>query len=140
MTQPVSIKPVMFALLILGVSFSSSLQNEYEGTLKVGSSIDFKDYKVEFLSVKEFKGKNYISSIGKFNISKQDLNYILEPEKRYYPAENSLTTEASIVSKNFSQLYMVLGEKINDKTWVIRIWHKPFILLIWLGGIVIASG
>ena len=36
-----------------------------------------------------FKGKNYISSIGKFNISKQDLNYILEPEKRYYPAENS---------------------------------------------------
>jgi len=129
-----------FALLILGVSFSSSLQNEYEGTLKVGSSIDFKDYKVEFLSVKEFKGKNYISSIGKFNISKQDLNYILEPEKRYYPAENSLTTEASIISKNLSQLYMVLGEKINDKTWVIRIWHKPFILLIWLGGIVIASG
>ncbi len=129
-----------FALLILGISFSSSLQNEYEGTLKVGSSIQFKDYKVEFLSVKEFNGKNYISSIGKFNISKQDLNYILEPEKRYYPAENSLTTEASIISKNFSQIYMVIGEKINDETWVIRIWHKPFILLIWIGGIVIASG
>jgi cytochrome c-type biogenesis protein CcmF len=129
-----------FALLILGISFSSSLQNEYEGTLKVGSSIQFKDYKVEFLSVKEFNGKNYISSIGKFNISKQDLNYTLEPEKRYYPAENSLTTEASIISKNFSQLYMVIGEKINDETWVVRIWHKPFILLIWIGGIVIASG
>ena len=33
-----------------------------------------------------------------------------------------------------------MGDKINDKTWVIRIWYKPLIMLIWIGGLFMGLG
>ena len=46
-------------------------------------------------------------------------------------------TEAAIETYGFSQLYLQLGEPLDD-THVVRIWHKPYITLIWLGAILMA--
>jgi cytochrome c-type biogenesis protein CcmF len=48
------------------------------------------------------------------------------------------TTEAAIGTYGFSQLYLQLGEPLDD-THVVRIWHKPYITLIWLGALLMAG-
>ena len=129
-----------FAILILGVSISSSHQNEYEGKLDINSQINFSGYILKFESFNEEIVENYITTKGKFKLSRNDNEFFLYPEKRFYPIEQSQTTEAAIISSNLSQFYLVLGEQINDKSWVIRIWYKPMIMLIWIGGLFMGIG
>jgi cytochrome c-type biogenesis protein CcmH/NrfF len=64
----------------------------------------------------------------------------LTAEKRFYPVEKSITTEAGIYSKYFSHIYIILGEKINSEEWMVRIWFKPLVSLIWIGALITAFG
>jgi len=38
------------------------------------------------------------------------------------------------------QLYVVLGKVNEDGRWQLRLWWKPWVTLIWFGGILIALG
>ena len=38
------------------------------------------------------------------------------------------------------QLYTVLGEPDEQGRWQLRLWWKPFVTLIWLGGVLVALG
>ena len=58
-------------------------------------------------------------------------------DRRTYVASGMPTTEAAIETYGFSQLYLQLGEPLDD-THVVRIWHKPYITLIWLGAVLMA--
>jgi cytochrome c-type biogenesis protein CcmF len=58
-------------------------------------------------------------------------------DRRSYVASGMPTTEAAIETYGFSQLYLQLGEPLED-THVIRVWHKPYITLIWLGALLMA--
>jgi cytochrome c-type biogenesis protein CcmF len=64
----------------------------------------------------------------------------LLPEKRLYPSRNEVTTEASIKPTLSNDFYMVLGNKIDENSWVVRTYIKPFITFIWVGVILIALG
>ena len=50
------------------------------------------------------------------------------------------TNEAAIDTVWNGQLYTVLGEPDEQGRWQLRLWWKPFVTLIWLGGVLIALG
>ena len=50
------------------------------------------------------------------------------------------TNEAAIATRLDGQLYLVLGKPDGEGRWQLRLWWKPFVTLIWLGGIMIAFG
>ena len=56
--------------------------------------------------------------------------------KRFYTARQMPTTEAGILTLGLSQLYVSLGDATADGGIVVRIWWKPLVTLIWLGGLV----
>jgi len=131
---------VGLGILILGCSVSISSQKQFEGPLNLNEKINIGDYKVKFLNVKDGNGPNYINSTGNFSLEKADKIIKLSAEKRFYPVEKSVTTEAGIYSKYFSHIYIILGEKINSEEWVVRIWYKPLVSLIWIGALITAFG
>lgn len=49
-------------------------------------------------------------------------------------------TEAAIDWGLSRDLYVALGESLNDGSWALRLYYKPFIRWIWLGGIFMAFG
>ena len=49
-------------------------------------------------------------------------------------------TEAGISPGFTRDIYIALGEKINDSDWSVRLNIKPFVRLIWLGAILMALG
>ena len=131
---------VGLGLFILGASVSISSQEDFESIMKVDSTVNISGYEINFNGVDNLRGPNYISSVGNFSVKNNNIESFLRPEKRFYPVEGSVTTEAAILTRYFSHIYIVLGEKINDEEWVVRIWYKPLILLIWIGAIVVALG
>ena len=64
----------------------------------------------------------------------------LKPENRFYPIENNFTTEASIHTNLFRDLYIVLGEGNSNDGWVVRIYYNPLVIWIWIGALVIFWG
>ena len=60
--------------------------------------------------------------------------------KRFYPVRQMPTTEAGIKTLGFSQLYVSLGDSGKDGSVVVRVWWKPLVTLIWLGGLVMMTG
>jgi cytochrome c-type biogenesis protein CcmF len=50
------------------------------------------------------------------------------------------TSEAAIATRLDGQLYTVLGKSDGSGRWQLRLWWKPFVTLIWLGGVLVALG
>jgi cytochrome c-type biogenesis protein CcmF len=65
---------------------------------------------------------------------------VLRPQSRYFPSPPTTTNEAAIETGWNGQLYVVLGEQDEQGRWQLRLWWKPFVTLIWLGGMLIGLG
>lgn len=59
---------------------------------------------------------------------------ILHPEKRLYTVQNQLMTEAAIDPGFTRDLFVAMGEPLDDGAWAMRVHIKPFVRWIWLGG------
>ena len=64
----------------------------------------------------------------------------LKPQQRFYTSPPTETTEAAIETVLGGQLYTVLGKPADDGRWQLRLWWKPLVTLIWLGGALIGLG
>ena len=49
-------------------------------------------------------------------------------------------TEAAISSTLLRDIYIALGDQFSSDSWVVRIYHKPFIQLIWYGAALMILG
>jgi cytochrome c-type biogenesis protein CcmF len=60
--------------------------------------------------------------------------------RRSFPARASATTEAALMTRGASQLYLSLGETDASESTIVRFYYKPFVMCIWLGAVVMAFG
>ena len=129
-------------LLILGVTGSSNWQEEKIARLNINASAQINKYNIIFKEINEVKGPNYLAIKANFGVYDKNKNFItkLEPENRYYPISNIFTTEASIHTNLSRDLYIVLGEGNLNEGWVVKIYHNPLVIWIWIGALVIFIG
>jgi len=64
----------------------------------------------------------------------------LRPQARTFSAPMTETNEAAIHTVLDGQIYTVLGRRGEDGRWQLRLWWKPFVTLIWIGGGLVALG
>jgi len=123
---------------VLGIVSTSAWETEIVTTLSPGESTELSGYIIAFDRFGQMAGPNYVADEGHFTITAPN-GTIRQPvaERRTYVASGMPTTEAAIETFGFSQLYLQLGERL-DTNHVIRVWHKPYITLIWLGAILMS--
>jgi cytochrome c-type biogenesis protein CcmF len=86
-------------------------------------------------------GPNYRELIARFTVRRDGIVVgSIEPTKRVFSVRNSTTTEAALLTRGFSQLYVSLGDVGADGAIIVRVYHKPLVLLIWLGAVVMVIG
>ena len=129
-------------LLILGITGSSVWQEEKIIKMKIDEKTKIEKYNIVFDKINEIRGPNYVALQGIFLVydSKKNIVTKLKPENRFYPIENNFTTEASIHTNLFRDLYIVLGEGNSNDGWVVRIYYNPLVIWIWIGALVIFLG
>lgn len=49
-------------------------------------------------------------------------------------------TEAAISGGLTRDLYVALGEELDGGAWALRLYYKPFVRWIWLGGLFMVAG
>ena len=129
-------------LLILGITGSSIWQEEKITRMKLNEVVKIEKYNIIFEKIEEIKGPNYVAIRGNFLVYDVNKNIVtkLIPENRFYPIENNFTTEASIHTNLFRDLYIVLGDGNLNDGWVVRLYHNPLVIWIWIGAIIIFLG
>jgi len=129
-------------LLILGVTGSSVWQTEKIVKMKINSQIKINKYSITFNKINEIKGSNYLAIQGNFVVYDKSKNIItiLKPENRFYPVTGIFTSEVSIHTNLFRDLYIVLGEGNIDEGWIVKIYHNPLVVWIWIGSLTVFLG
>jgi cytochrome c-type biogenesis protein CcmF len=132
---------VGLAFVIAGIGLTSQYSVERDVKMFTGDSADLQAYTFTFDKVKNLDGPNYEAWAAKLTVTKNG-KYVSEllAEKRFYPVQRNTMTEAAIDDSFFRDLYVSLGEKLPDNSWALRLYIKPYVRWLWLGGILIAIG
>lgn len=134
---------VGLGVFLVGVSLTSSISSEKHLRMEAGDLFVMAGYGFEFKGTNKVRGPNYIADEGEFVITKDSTEITrLYSQKRQYAQGGSTMTEAAIDPGWTRDLYVSLGEPLDETgtAWAVRIYHKPFIRWIWLGAIMIMAG
>lgn len=128
-------------VMLLGIIGTTAWREELVVAANEGEQMSIGDYRLVFEGVSIHEGPNYLAERGALKfLSGAREGDRLYPEKRVYQAERSQTTEAAIDVSLMRHVYAALGETLDDNRRVIRIWLHPLVVLIWLGGLMMALG
>jgi cytochrome c-type biogenesis protein CcmF len=130
-----------FAVTIIGVSLTSTYSSERDVRMAVGESFSQGGYEFTFLGSKRVQGPNYVADRGEVVVSVAGEEILrLWPEKRRYTASDQVMTEASIDPSITRDIYIAMGDALDDGAWSIRVHIKPFVRWIWFGAIFMCIG
>jgi cytochrome c-type biogenesis protein CcmF len=128
-------------LTLLGIVGETGWSAEKIKMLNPGQTISIRHYDFTFDGLIPRQGPNYHELIGTFSVRRNGvLLGVLEAGKRVFATRGTTTTEAGLMTRGLSQLYLSLGENNADGSISIRLYHKPLVLLIWLGPLVMVVG
>mgnify|MGYP001161641677 FL=1 len=129
------------AVFLAGVTGEQFYKTEYNGRKHIGDIFDVGEKSLEFKKIEMLDGPNYKSQTATFNLLNDGkVINVLKPEKRFYPTEQSQTTEAAILSDFLGDTYLVLGDGNKEIGWSIRVYFNPLISWIWGGACLMALG
>ena len=129
------------AVSIAGMASESAFTQENMVAMAQGETKSVGPFAVTFAGLREFPGPNYAALEGVLLV-KQGAGkpIIMAPQLHQFSDPPMLTNQAAIKTFWNGQLYLTIGEKAVGNRWLVRMWWKPFVTLIWLGGAMIALG
>ncbi|GGO93791.1 heme lyase CcmF/NrfE family subunit [Stakelama pacifica] len=128
------------AVAVAGMASESAFTRERLVALHIGQGVQVGPYRVGFAGVRPEVGDNWSGIGGVLTVSRGGETVTLIPQQRYFSDPVTTTNESAILTVADGQLYTVLGERNPDGRWQLRLWWKPLVTLIWLGGGMMALG
>ena len=129
------------AVTLLGVTLTSIYSEQRDVRMAVNESLAVDDFVFVLQEVRKIEGPNYIADEAIISVT-EDGKPIpdMRPQKRRYLAGGNVMTEVALEVGFFRDLYVAMGEPLNDGAWAMRVHFKPFVRWIWLGALMMAFG
>ncbi|HUP91206.1 MAG TPA: heme lyase CcmF/NrfE family subunit [Solimonas sp.] len=125
----------------LGVSFVSTYSIEKDVRLAPGQTVELAGYVFRFTGTERSDGPNYEAQRGTLEVQREGAGIAtLHPEKRYYRGAKQVMTDAAVDHTLLRDLYASLGEPLENGDWSLRLYYKPMMRLVWLGGVFMFFG
>jgi cytochrome c-type biogenesis protein CcmF len=128
------------AIALSGMAANAAFSSERLAVVKPGETLSVGPWLVQLQGVMPAAGKNWTAIEGELRATRGQGPLTLKPQTHYYSNPPTETNEAAIDTFWNGQLYTVIGKPDASGGWQLRLWWKPFVTLIWLGGALIALG
>ncbi|WP_249352412.1 MULTISPECIES: heme lyase CcmF/NrfE family subunit [unclassified Rudaea] len=137
------------AIFLAGVLVTESTSVESDVRMAPGETKNIAGLDFRFKGVAPAQGPNFRADEGVIEVSRDGkLLATLNPQKRQYSGNTPVQTKADIRPGFLQDVYVALGESLDPSTgsgqatgaWAVRIYVKPFVRWIWLGGILMMLG
>jgi cytochrome c-type biogenesis protein CcmF len=129
-------------LALIGIVCETTWNTEHIATMRPDDLAKIAGYDVRLEGLSQRQGPNFREMVAQFTVSLDGERLaVMTPSKRNFTTRaGASTTEAALLTRGFSQLYISLGELTGDGGIAVRIYHKPLVLLIWFGPVLMAFG
>jgi len=129
------------ALFLAGVLITeaSSVESDLRFAPNETKSVGGLDFR--FRGVERAQGPNYVADQGTVEVLRAGtVIATLHPQKRQFSGGGQIQTKSDIDPGLLRDLYVALGEPLQDGAWAVRVYVKPFVRWIWLGGLFMMFG
>ena len=129
------------AVALAGMASESAFTRETLVAARPGQTVHVGPYAVRFDGVDPVAGPNWTAVEARLTARRgEGAPFELRPQARMFSSPPTPTSEAAIATRLDGQLYVALGESDEQGRWQLRLWWKPAVTLIWLGGVLVALG
>jgi cytochrome c-type biogenesis protein CcmF len=129
------------AVFVVGVTLVKSYDSDKDATMKPGDTVELAGYVFRLDDIANVRGPNYVSARASISVTRNGAPVtMLYPEKRLYVVQNMPMTEAAIAPGLTRDLYVSLGDPVENGAWLVKVQHKPFVDWIWTGCVIMALG
>ncbi len=129
------------AVTLIGVAGTTLWRSEALEVLRPGEQMYIAGYGLRLDGVVGAHGPNYEAARANITVLEGgETIAVMHPERRIFPAERQETVETAIRTTIFSDLYLALGDRRDEKGWTVRAYVNPLAPFIWLGAVVMALG
>ena len=126
-------------LLIISIAFNSILSTERAINIKINESEIYKDLNIYFQDIRVVNNSNHDAIKASFIIEDMNSNsYVLSPEKRKYFTRGQITTETAIHVTLMRDIYLTIGDQLDDGSWIVNIQINYLIRWIWISAILMS--
>ncbi len=123
-------------LLLVSISFNSLLSTERALSIDINSTEEYKDLKIFFEDIGVENNSNYDSIQASFLVEDQNGRaFNLKPEKRRYFTRGQITTETAIHVTALRDIYITIGDQLDDGSWVVNVQINYLIRWIWFSAL-----
>ncbi|MBI3096479.1 MAG: c-type cytochrome biogenesis protein CcmF, partial [Rhodocyclales bacterium] len=128
-------------VFILGVTMVKGYETASEVKMQPGEKASAGGYEFQLMEIGERRGPNYMAARATMNVTRGGVPVtVMHPEKRMYFVQQMPMTEAAIDTNVFRDLYVSLGEPVDNVSWIVRVQHKPLVSWVWVGCLLMALG
>ena len=126
---------------LIGIVCETTWNSEYIKSMRAGDVARVAGYELKLDDMTQRQGPNFREMVAQFAVALDGRPIAtMTPSKRNFTTRGATTTEAALLTRGVSQLYISLGDVAGDGTIAVRIYHKPLVLLIWFGPVLMAFG
>ena len=138
-----AIAHIGLSILILATTLNSSLSFEKIINIKPGETYTADGYSFYLIDFDLINESNYDSVRAKFSVKNTNISrdvFYMFPEKRKYFIRGQITSESAIKITPLKDIYMTLGDQLDDGNWVVNIQYNFFIRWIWFSAAIMCLG
>ncbi len=129
------------AVALFGMGSESAFSTEKLVAARAGEVVEVGPWSVRLAGVDPVAGPNWTALEATMEARYRGAApHVIHPQSRSFWAPPQQTSESALLTRWNGQLYAVLGDEAEDGRWQLRLWWKPFVPLIWLGGVLIGLG
>ena len=126
-------------LLLVSISLNSLLSSERALNIKINDFEEYEDLKIYFTDLNVEKGPNYDAVQANFIVEdKNGKSFNLNPEKRRYFTRGQITTETAIYVTPIRDIYLTIGDQLEDGSWIVNVQINFLIRWIWFSAFLMA--
>jgi cytochrome c-type biogenesis protein CcmF len=128
-------------IALIGIVCETTWNSESIASMRPNDVVTVGGYQVKLDGLTQQQGPNYREAVSRFTVTLDGRTIgVMSPSKRSFTTRGMSTSEAALLTRGVSQLYISLGDSNADGSVAVRVYHKPLVLLIWFGPVLMAFG
>ena len=141
MTSAANSADAFSGLKLTTMASDSAFTVERLAAVRAGETLVVGPWQVTLDGVEPVAGANWTALEARMTARYEDgEGQELAPQSRMFLDPVQETTETAQLTRWNGQLYAMVGDADEGGRWQVMLWWKPFVIWIWLGGVLIALG
>jgi len=100
------------------------------------------DWRIHFQSISTQKASNYRAREAHIDLvnTQTGERLMLKPQQRLYTDSGTALAKVAIDVGVWRDIYVALGQRLNQNQWAVRVMIKPGVRWVWYGGVLMVIG